>query len=243
MKYMLITGASSGIGFETFIQCFKKNIYPIALVRNIKSFNNNLTNANLRNNQYATIKCDLEDINSVENIVKEVKKITKKLDHLVLNAGFIETSAALMTPKLNIEKHLNINFISQILIAQSIAKSFFIKQKAGTIVAVSRSAAIDANEARMAYAASKSALSTAIRVLSKELGRIQIRANVVAPGLTDTKLMRNATEPDQINKFIYELSLKKLGRADEIANLIHFLSSEESSFITGQIISIDGGIR
>ena len=243
MKYMLITGATSGIGFETFIQCFKKNIYPIALVRDIKSFNKNLTNANLRNNQYATIRCDLEEISSVENIVKEVKKITKKLDHLVLNAGFIETSAALMTPKLNIEKHLNINFISQILIAQSIAKSFFIKQKAGTIVAVSSSAAIDANEARMAYAASKSALSTAIRVLSKELGRIQIRANVVAPGLTDTKLMRNSTAPDQINKFINELSLKKLGRADEIANLIHFLSSEESSFITGQIISIDGGIR
>ena len=123
------------------------------------------------------------------------------------------------------------------------AKSFFIKQKAGTIVAVSSSAAIDANEARMAYAASKSALSTAIRVLSKELGRIQIRANVVAPGLTDTKLMRNSTEPDQINKFINELSLKKLGKANEIAKLIHFLSSEDSSFITGQIISIDGGIR
>ena len=243
MKYMLITGASSGIGFETFIQSFKKNIYPIALVRNIKSFNKNLANANLRNNQYGSIRCDLEDINSVENIVKEVKKITKKLDHLVLNAGFIETSPALMTPKLNIEKHLNINFISQILIAQSIAKSFFIKQKAGTIVAVSSSAAIDANEARMAYAASKSALSTAIRVLSKELGRVQIRANIVAPGLTDTKLMRNSTEPDQINKFINELSLKKLGRADEIAKLIHFLSSEDSSFITGQIISIDGGIR
>lgn len=243
MKYMLITGASSGIGFETFFQCFKKNIYPIALVRNIQSFNKNLTNANLSNNQYASIRCDLEDIDSVENIVKEVKKITKKLDHLVLNAGFIETSAALMTPKFNIEKHLNINFISQILIAQSIAKSFFIKQKAGTIVAVSSSAAIDANEARMAYAASKSALSTAIRVLSKELGRVQIRANVVAPGLTDTKLMRNSTEPDQINKFINELSLKKLGRADEIAKLIHFLSSEDSSFITGQIISIDGGIR
>ena len=135
-----------------------------------------------------------------------------------------------MTTKLNIEKHLNINFISQILIAQSIAKSFFIKQKAGTIVAVSSSAAIDANEARMAYAASKSALSTAIRVLSKELGRIQIRANVVAPGLTDTKLMRNSTEPEQINKFINELSLKKLGKADEIANLIHFLSSDYSNF-------------
>ena len=95
----------------------------------------------------------------------------------------------------------------------------------------------------MAYAASKSALSTAIRVLSKELGKIQIRANIVAPGLTDTKVDENSTEPDQINKFINELSIKKLGRADEIANLIHFLSSDDSSFITGQVISIDGGIR
>ena len=148
-----------------------------------------------------------------------------------------------MTTKSNIEKHLNINFISQVLIAQSISKSFFIKQKKGTIVAVSSSAAIDANEARMAYASSKSALSTAIRVLSKELGKINIRANTVAPGLTDTKLMQNSTQPDQINKFINELSIKRLGRAEEIASLIHFLSSDDSSFITGQVISIDGGIR
>lgn len=243
MKYMLITGASSGIGFQTFFKCFKKNIYPIAIIRNKKSFNDNIINQNLENKEFSVIYCDLEDINSVGNIVKEVKKITKKLDHLVLNAGFIETSAALMTTKSNIEKHLNINFISQVLIAQSISKSFFIKQKKGTIVAVSSSAAIDANEARMAYASSKSALCTAIRVLSKELGKINIRANTVAPGLTDTKLMQNSTQPDQINKFINELSIKRLGRAEEIASLIHFLSSDDSSFITGQVISIDGGIR
>ena len=155
---MLITGASSGIGFQTFSKCFTKNIYPIAIIRNKKSFNDNIINQNLENKEFSVIYCDLEDISSVENIVKEVKKITKKLDHLVLNAGYIETSAALMTTKSNIEKHLKINFISQVLIAQSISKSFFIKQKKGNIVAVSSSAAIDANEARMAYAASKSAL-------------------------------------------------------------------------------------
>jgi len=243
MKYMLITGASSGIGFETFSKCFRNNIYPIAVIRNYEKFKNNLFHQNLQNNKFSLINCDLEDINAVENIVNEVKKITKKLDHLVINAGFIETSAALMTTKSNIEKHLNINFISQILIAQSISKSFFIKQKKGSIVAISSSAAIDANEARMAYAASKSALSTAIRVLSKELGKINIRANIVAPGLTDTKLMQNSTNRDQIDKFINELSIKRLGRPEEIASLIHFLSSDESSFITGQIISIDGGIR
>ena len=166
MNHMLITGASSGIGFETFSKCFRNNIYP-SIIRNYEKFKNNLIRQNLKNNKFSILDCDLEDISAIENIVKEVKKITKKLDHLVINAGFIETSAALMTTKSNIEKHLQINFISQILIAQSISKSFFIKQKKGSIVAVSSSAAIDANEARMAYAASKSALSTAIRVLSK----------------------------------------------------------------------------
>ena len=95
----------------------------------------------------------------------------------------------------------------------------------------------------MAYAASKSAFSTAIRVLSKELGKVNIRANVIAPGLTETKLMRNSTEPEQINNFIENLSLRKIAEPKEVSDLIHFLSSEESSYITGQIISIDGGLR
>ena len=169
-------------------------------------------------------------------------KNNKKIDHIVLNAGFIETSPSLMTSKTNIEQHLKL-LISPIYIAQSISKSFFIKQRKGTIVAISSSAAIDANEGRMAYAASKSAFSTAIRVLSNELGKINIRANIIAPGLTDTKLMRESTEPEQIKKVCESLSLPRLGKPEEVADLVHFLSSDLSSFITGQVISIDGGIR
>jgi len=240
---MLITGASSGIGFETLLKCLDKGIFPIAACRNKDLLDKNLSKFDVSPHDYGYVYLDLESDISVQNIIKEVKKITKNLDHLVLNAGFIETSPVLMTSLNSIQRHLNINFISQITIAQSITKSFFIKRKKGTIVAVSSSAAIDANEARMAYAASKSAFSTAIRVLSKELGKINIRANVIAPGLTETKLMRNSTEPEQINNFIENLSLRKIAEPKEVSDLIHFLSSEESSYITGQIISIDGGLR
>ena len=72
MKYMLITGASSGIGFETFSKCFRNNIYPIAVIRNYEKFKNNLISQHLQNNKFSIIDCDLEDISAIENIVKEV---------------------------------------------------------------------------------------------------------------------------------------------------------------------------
>ena len=108
---------------------------------------------------------------------------------------------------------------------------------------MSSSAAIDANPGRLAYASSKAALSTALRVFSKELGKINVRCNIVAPGLTDTKLMRNSTEKNQIDDFINSLSLKRVGKPHEIASTILFLCEDESSFMTGQVISVDGGIR
>ena len=240
---MLITGASSGIGFESFLKCFEKEIVPIAACRNLELLKKNISLNKLENEHYHYINLDLSCENSVQSLVPKLKKITKRIDHIVLNAGFIETSPVLMTSKSNIEQHLKINFISPIYIAQSISKSFFIKQRKGTIVAISSSAAIDANEGRMAYAASKSAFSTAIRVLSNELGKVNIRANVIAPGLTDTKLMRESTDAEQIKKVCESLSLPRLGKPEEVADLVHFLSSDLSSFITGQIISIDGGIR
>ena len=237
---MLITGASSGIGFETLAKCFENNIYPIAAIRDKKKLEKKLKERELSSNEYSVVRLDLEDIQSINSLPFEIKKITKKLDHLVLNAGFIETAPVLMTSRNSIEKHLNINFINQMCITQSIVRRFFIKQKKGTIVAVSSSAAIDANEARMAYASSKAALSTAIRVLSKELGKINIRANIIAPGLIETNLMNDSTNADQILKFIDDLSIRRLGKPSEVAEIIHFLSSDQSSFITGQVISIDG---
>ena len=133
-------------------------------------------------------------------------------------------------------------FTKYILI-QSLTKAYFIKKRSGSIVAVSSSAAIDANPGRLAYASSKAALSTALRVFSKELGKINVRCNIVAPGLTDTKLMRNSTEKNQIDDFINTLSLKRVGKPNEIASTILFLCEDESSFMTGQVICVDGGIR
>ena len=90
---------------------------------------------------------------------------------------------------------------------------------------------------------SKAALITTTKVLSKELGRFNIRVNAIAPGLTDTDLMHNSHSPEIIKEVINSLSLNRLAKPDEIANVALFLASELSSYITGEVIRVDGGMK
>lgn len=242
-KSILITGANSGIGKQVFLKSIQRSYLAIAAVRDTKKFTEEILSLGINKEDFIAIDLHLDSQNSIDSFPQRLKDINKSLDYLVLNAGFIETSPALMTSLDSFKKHMMINFYAQIHLIQSLTKAYFLKKRKGSIVAISSSAAIDANPGRVAYASSKSALSTAIRVFSKELGRINIRCNIVAPGLTDTKLMRDSTEDDQIHKFINNLSLKRIGKPEEIADTILFLCEDESSFITGQVISVDGGIR
>jgi len=243
MNNILITGASSGIGLQTFLKAIQQSIHPIAAVRDPEKFISRVSAiTNISKNQFQTIKLDLRDDNSVETFAQRLKQQSNSIDHLVLNAGFIKTSPALMTTSDSIIDHLKVNYVSNIAIAQSIVKSYYLRKKKGSIVAISSSAAIDANSGRLAYAASKAAFSTAIRVMSRELGRVNIRCNVIAPGLTDTDLMRNSTDDDQIDIFAQTLSLGRVGTPTEIADVILYLCSDNASYITGQVISVDGGI-
>ena len=242
-KTILITGANSGIGKEVFLQSIKKSHFVIAAVRRPINFINEITSLGINKNKYLAIELHLDSQDSVDSFAKRLKAVNKSLDYLVLNAGYIETAPVLMTSLESLKSHMITNFYSQIILIQSLTKAYFIKKRSGSIVAVSSSAAIDANPGRLAYASSKAALSTALRVFSKELGKINVRCNIVAPGLTDTKLMRNSTEKNQIDDFINTLSLKRVGKPNEIASTILFLCEDESSFMTGQVISVDGGIR
>lgn len=242
-KSILITGANSGIGKEVFLKSIQRSYFAIAAVRDPRKFTEEINKLGINKEDFIAIELHLDSQDSMDSFPKRLKEINKSLDYLVLNAGFIETSPALMTSMESFKNHMMINFYSQINLIQSLTKAYFLKKRKGSIVAISSSAAIDANPGRAAYASSKSALSTAIRVFSKELGRINIRCNVVAPGLTNTKLMRESTEEDQIKKFVNNISIKRIGEPEEIANTILFLCEDESSFITGQVISVDGGIR
>ena len=117
-----------------------------------------------------------------------------------------------------------------------------IKRKNGSIIYISSSSALDSNIGRSAYSASKAALISQSKTLSKELGSLNIRVNTIAPGLTNTDMMNENTSLEVIKEVTSNLSLKRIGEPNEIANLALFLASDLSSYITGQVIRIDGGM-
>ena len=117
-----------------------------------------------------------------------------------------------------------------------------IKKKSGSIIYVSSSASLDGNEGRSSYASSKAALNAQAKVLSKELGGVNIRVNIIAPGLTNTEMMSKNTPKNIIEETISKVSLKRVGEPEETAKTALFLASDLSSYITGQIIRVDGGM-
>ena len=126
-------------------------------------------------------------------------------------------------------------------ITQMITK-LMIRKKKGTVINISSISADDGNEARSAYSASKAALQSLTKAMSKELGRFNIRANCIAPGLIDTKMLSENTKPEIIKEMKNRISLARLGTSNEVANVALFLASDLSSYINGQIIRVDGGM-
>lgn len=117
-----------------------------------------------------------------------------------------------------------------------------IKNKAGSVINVSSSSAIDGNEGRSAYLTAKAALIAQSKVLSREVGYFNIRVNSIAPGLTNTEMMTKNTDKKVIKNIEQLTSLKRIGEPQEIANVVLFLASDLSSYVTGQVIRADGGM-
>ncbi|MDP7196634.1 MAG: SDR family oxidoreductase, partial [SAR202 cluster bacterium] len=140
-----------------------------------------------------------------------------------------------------IKENFDVNFFSQMFFTQYLVKGM-IKNKKGSIVNISSSSAIEANIGRIAYAASKSSLITASKVIANELGKFNIRVNAIAPGLTDTDMMKNSTSIPVLNETIKRIPLGRIAKPLEIANVVLFLSSDLSSYITGQVLRVDGGM-
>ena len=175
-------------------------------------------------------------LDAADNIINKKNKINV----LVNNAGVISTSLFQMTKIDEFKKNFQINFFSQTLFTQKILRFM---EKESSIIFISSSSATDSNIGRSAYSSSKASINSLSKSLSKELGALKIRVNTIEPGLTDTDMMRNNTSKDTIEMMIKQnISLKRIGSPEEIANVALFLASDLSSYVTGQVIRADGGL-
>ncbi len=241
-KNVIITGCNKGIGKATLESFSKKKANIFACVRTIstdfKKFVSNLKKKD-KSNIYI-IKLDLSKNSSISDCVNEIYKINKNIDILVNNAGTLFNSLFQMTSEKQLQEIFQINYFSQIFLTQKISRSMS-KNKKGNIIFISSTSGINGDVGRFAYSSTKAAIINTAKTLSKELANYNIRVNSISPGLTETDLMLTNTKKEIINTETKKISLGRVAKTDEISNTILFLASDESSYINGQNIIVDGG--
>jgi 3-oxoacyl-[acyl-carrier protein] reductase len=241
-KKAVITGSNRGIG-KKILEVFAENgatIYACSRKKD-KSFISFCETLQNKNQKIIPIELDLSNSSSIDFASKVISEDLGKIDILVNNAGIIENNLFQMSTIENIRNIFKINFFGTLEFTQKMIKPM-IKNKNGSIIYISSTSAFDNTIGRTAYSASKSALISHSVTLSKELGRNNIRVNSIAPGLTDTDMMRNFTADKYIEEVSKNVSLKRIGKPLDVANVALFLASDLSSYITGQTIRVDGGM-
>ena len=189
--------------------------------------------------QIVPIYFDLRNEEEIKTAVKKILSEKRSIDILVNNAGIPSGGLMQMTSMAMLRETLEINFVAQIYLIQLISR-IMMRQKEGCIINMGSVGGIEAREGYLAYGASKAALLWATRSISKELAKYNIRVNAVAPGLIETD-MGNYKKEEERDKIIEEISMKRWGRPEEVARAVRFLASEDSSFMTGTVLNIDGG--
>ncbi len=241
-KNVIITGCNKGIGKATLEDFAKCGANIFACVRsntqNFKKFVSQLKK------KYKTkiyiIQLDLSNKSSILQCANEINKITRNIDIMVNNAGMLFNSLFLMTSEKQLKEIFQVNYFSQIYFTQVISKGM-IKNKSGNIIFVSSTSGINGDYGRFAYSSTKAAIINTVKTLSKELSTFKIRDNSISPGLTDTDLMKQNTKENIIQEEISKISLKRVASVKEISKTILFLASEDSSYINGQNVIVDGG--
>ena len=242
-KTVVLTGCNRGIG-KAILGVFAKNGASIwACVRQLDDDFINFTKGVEDDHEVhiTPVPFDLADEGQVKEGINTIRSAKQPVDILVNNAGVIFTALFQMTSVAKMKEVFEINYFSQILLTQSITK-IMARQKAGSIINISSSAAIEGNEGRMAYASSKAAIIASTKVMAKELAMYNIRVNAIAPGLTETDMMQGSTSKEALEYTLQRICMRRIGKPEEIANVALFLSSDLSTYMTGQVLRVDGGM-
>ena len=243
-KVAIITGARRGMGKADAV-LFAKNGAKVT-VADISQEECQLVVDEIEKNggEALAVKCDVTNEKEIEEMVKKTVEKFGKVDILVNNAGICQFKPFLELTGEEWQKTLDINLKGYFLCAKACAKEM-IKQKSGVIVNIASivMGQIGKGMAGLAhYSASKGGIAALTKTLALELAPYNIRVNVIAPGAIDTPMAASAKADQKVlEQTLAMIPLRRMGRPEEIANTVLFLSSEASSYITGSIVVVDGG--
>jgi len=227
-KKVLITGANRGIGKGIAQSLLSSGFQVLATSRKVKNFeynHENLTKASL----------DIGDKGAVAEFQKVVEEFNPTI--LINNAGITKDNLFLRMTEDDWNEVINTNLTGVFRVTKLVAKGM-LKQKWGRVINISSIAGIMGNPGQTNYSASKAAVDAFTRSLAKELGSRNITVNSIAPGFIETDMTEGILDKSIIDK----IPLKRAGTVEDITSLVNFLCSEESNYITGQTLVVDGGL-
>lgn len=241
-KTAVITGCLKGIGKST-MDLFAQNGADIFACCQIETedFKQHIEVLSKENDILIyPLYFDLCDLDQLKSAIKNIRSSKKNIDVLVNIAGMTQDALFHMTTMEQLKKVFEVNFFSQIMFSQYITK-LMLQNKKGSVINISSISALDGNMGQLSYSSSKAAIIGATKTMSIELAPYGIRVNALAPGVIKTDMTENLPL-EVMDRLLAKIKLKHFGMPFEVASSILFLASDMSSYITGQIIRIDGGI-
>ncbi len=241
-KIAVITGAARGIGLATCVELARNGATVIllgrdknALIRACETVRSQIPDARV---EY--FLCDVSDANSVRDAFQSIYRTYKKLNILVSNAGVLDDALiGMVTPK-QIERTFGINTYGVLYCAQY-ASRLIARSGGGSIINISSIIGTNGNVGQAVYGGSKAAVIGITKSLAKELAVQNIRVNAIAPGFIETD-MAKSIGAEKYKERLDSIKMKRIGLPSEVANVVLFLASDLSSYVTGQVIGVDGGM-
>ena len=241
-KIVLVTGAGRGIGASIAKRFASEGAEVIVNYSgNDEAAQKTVDEITATGGQAQKYKCSVNDSESVKVMIDEIIKKFGRIDILVNNAGITKDGLMLRMTDEDFDRVIDVNLKGTFNCTKYVSK-YMLKQKSGKIINISSVVGLSGNAGQVNYSASKAGIIGITKSVAKELSSRGITVNAVAPGYVDTDMTKVLSDNIR-NEILKNIPLQRMGNVEDISNCVAFLASEDASYITGQVISVDGGMH